>query len=75
MSAVSRQKTRYNSLADYMRAEEQTLAHLSAEVGVSIPYLSDIKRGAKTPSLPVALRIAAHCGIPLESLVGKSEAA
>ena len=59
----------YPDLAAYLRGERCTLTRLAEELELSVPYLSELTRGKKQPSLPLALRIAQRCRIPIESLL------
>jgi DNA-binding XRE family transcriptional regulator len=48
-----------------------TATQIAKEVGCSKPFLSCIKWRTRQPSLPLALRIADRCNVPLESLLWK----
>lgn len=61
----------YPSLQAYVEAtgiEQQTLAK---KAGVVPSHIGMILSGERTPSLPLALRLARIANIPVESLVGK----
>lgn len=42
-------------------------AELARKVGVSRPFITRIRAGARQPSLPVALRLAAATKLPVSS--------
>ena len=65
------------SLDSYLKARRITQHDLSGELGISAIFLSEIRRGKRSPSLALALRIARHCNVPIESLArdSKQEAA
>lgn len=42
---------------------------VAKDVGCSYPYISAIKWGTRQPTLPLALKIARRCHVPLETLV------
>ncbi len=46
-------------LRTYRQAKGQTLATLAAEIGCSVPMLSELERGKRTPSLRTVARIEA----------------
>lgn len=60
------------SLTDYLWTRRITQNALAEELGISAIFLSEIRRGKRTPSLALALRIANHCNVPIESLLGAS---
>jgi transcriptional regulator with XRE-family HTH domain len=60
---------RYQSLADFLEKTETTQADFAARVGVKQAAISRFVHGARTPSLPLALRIAEAANIPVESLL------
>lgn len=59
------------TLADYIKQSGLTQDAFARRVGISQSYLNDIAKGRKTPSLPVALRIATASGgvVSVASLV------
>jgi transcriptional regulator with XRE-family HTH domain len=61
----------YPNLSAYFRDSGETLTQVAAELGISLPYMSMIKAGERQPSLSTALKIAARCHVPLESLIRK----
>lgn len=66
---------KHQSLGEYLRKTGITQAEFASRLGVKQSQISRIVRGARTPSLPLAIRIAREAGIPVESLVPRSEAA
>jgi len=54
-------------------AQGLTQQALSDEVGVSRVMIAQIERGAKAPSLPLALELARALGCTLEELAGMAE--
>jgi transcriptional regulator with XRE-family HTH domain len=59
----------YPDLKAYLDATKTTQETLATELGISQSYMSRIIRGIHQPTLPLALKIADHCAIPLEALV------
>ncbi len=60
----------YPDLASYLKDhDDETMGQLARELGISLPYLSFIKWGHRCPPLPLALKIAHRCHVPLESLI------
>jgi transcriptional regulator with XRE-family HTH domain len=60
----------FPSLAAYLRDRGRgAQVEVAAELGISPAYLSLLKDRQRQPPLDLALRIAAHCAVPLESLV------
>lgn len=60
----------YANLQSFFRENpDQSLMQVAKDVGCSMPHLSMIKWGTRQPTLPLALRIARRCHVPLESLV------
>jgi transcriptional regulator with XRE-family HTH domain len=51
-----------------------SLSRLAADLGVSVSYLCEVRKGRRTPSLALALEISRVTGVPVASLV-KVEAA
>ena len=49
-------------LRPYRKAQGLTLATLAARIGCSVPMLSDVERGKRTPSLRLVARIEAATG-------------
>jgi DNA-binding XRE family transcriptional regulator len=68
-------KQKPTNLAEYLKRAGLTQAQFAASVGVHQPTISKLIRGAKRPSLRLALKIAAAAGIPVESLVSNGRAA
>lgn len=58
----------YPNLAAYLRDTHTTQEAFAEDMGIAPSYVSMILRGERTPSLPIALRIAERARIPLESL-------
>lgn len=59
----------YSSLSDYLRQTDTRIEDFAARIGVGSPYISMIANGQRTPSLPIAIKIAAAANIPIESLL------
>lgn len=60
----------FASLAAYLRDRGRGgQVELAAELGISPAYLSLLKDRQRQPPLDLALRISAHCAVPLESLL------
>lgn len=59
----------YTDLGDYLTKTGTRLDDFAARLGVGAPYISMLARGLRTPSLPLAVRIAAAANIPIESLL------
>jgi transcriptional regulator with XRE-family HTH domain len=59
----------YRNLGDYLDKTKTRIEDFAARIGVGGPYVSMLARGLRTPSLPLALRIAAEANIPVESLL------
>lgn len=55
------------TLADYMRDQKINDAALAAQIGVSRPYVTRIRKGERRPSLDVAAKLEAVTGIPAVS--------
>ena len=56
-----------------LRRSGVTQAAFAARMGISPQHLSDVKRGARGVSLPLAMRLADACGIPIESFLTEPE--
>jgi len=50
-----------------------TPTRLAAEIGISVPYASQILSGARTPSPGIALRAFRLCGVRVGSLVSATD--
>lgn len=60
----------YANLRAYFADKQNPTATVIAdELGISLPFLSQIKWGTREPSLTLALTISARCNVPLESLI------
>lgn len=70
MSASNKPRTLDGALA-----KRGTLTALAKKLDITISYLCDIRMGRKTPSLELALEIAAETGVPVASLVAPRKAA
>jgi transcriptional regulator with XRE-family HTH domain len=67
---MPRRSTRtYRNLTSYLAETGMNQVELAAMLGKSQPYISKLIRGLHQPPLDEALRIAAKCRIPVESLV------
>lgn len=60
----------YRNLAAFLKATRTTQDAFAREMGIAPSYVSMLLRGERTPSLPLALRIAERARVPLESLLG-----
>lgn len=66
----------YATLQDFFNGNPDLAQHTFAKrLNITQGHLSLILSGERTPSLPLALKIAAKANIPVESLVGKLHAA
>lgn len=68
----------YPNLGAFLKDSRITHEAFAAEMGIASSYVSMLVNGERTPSLPLALRIAERANIPLESLLpadGPSEPA
>jgi len=66
----------YPNLIAFFKANPDIAGQdLAREFGISFAYMSMIKWGTRQPTLPLALRIAERCNVPLESLVRKHKLA
>lgn len=62
----------YPDLNAFFRANPDISAQdLAAEFGISVAYMSMLRWSTRQPRLPLALKIAARCNVPLESLLQK----
>lgn len=61
----------YPTLQAYLEASDITQCALAKKAGIDESYLSLILSGARTPSLPLAVKLARIANIPVESLLGK----
>ena len=52
-----------------------TAQDVADELDISYSYMSMLKWGAREPDLELALRIAARCNVPLESLIRRQRQA
>jgi transcriptional regulator with XRE-family HTH domain len=51
----------------------KTLAEIGQEAGVSPGFLSDVERGIKQPSLPLAAKLSKILSVPMVSFVRPEE--
>jgi DNA-binding XRE family transcriptional regulator len=65
---------KYKTLADYLDQTGTTQDFLAEKLGVSRSYVSLLASGERQPALPLALRIEALTGVPVESLVAGERA-
>jgi transcriptional regulator with XRE-family HTH domain len=56
-------------LREARRERDLTLARLAEAAGLSVPYLGEIERGKKYPSVPVLERLAAALGLDVPDLL------
>jgi transcriptional regulator with XRE-family HTH domain len=61
--------TKYRTLSEYLDATGTRQEDFAARIGIGAPYVSLLASGQRTPSLPLAVRIAAEAHIPIESLL------
>lgn len=61
----------YPSLKAYFEETGTSQYVIAKRVGITQPHLSNILSGARTPSLPLALKLARLANVPVETLVGK----
>lgn len=59
----------YVNLSEFLAKTGTTCESFAARLGVGAPYVSMLARGLRTPSLPLAMRIASEASIPIESLL------
>lgn len=59
----------YPNLSSFLTDTGMNQAALAAYLGKTQPYISKLVRGLHQPPLDEALKIAAKCRIPVESLV------
>lgn len=57
-----------NLLAFFKDDRNPSATEVADALGISYAFLSQIKWGTRQPTLPLALKIAAFCNVPLESL-------
>ncbi len=60
---------RYVNLSEFLSKTGTTCEAFAGRLGVGAPYISMLARGLRTPSLPLAVRIASEASIPVESLL------
>lgn len=69
-SALERTTQRtFPNLVQFCNETDTETAALAAEFGISGPFMSQIKWNTREPKLALALKIAARCRVPLESLI------
>jgi len=61
-------------LRSLRRARAMTLDDLAGTSGISVPHLSRLESGARQPSLPTLLNVAAGLGVSVSDLLGESSA-
>ena len=61
----------YPNLDTYLRRTGKCAMALADAVGCTFPHLNAIRWGERQPTLDLALKLAAHCHIPIQSLVLK----
>jgi len=64
----------YPNLHCYFAEHPRTQSQIADEMGISSPFLSAIRWGVRQPALPLALKLARRCQVPLESLIRTREA-
>lgn len=60
-------------LRSLRRSREMTQAELARRVGVSTPYVCEIEKGLKTPSLETARALAGVFGVSIEEILSYVE--
>lgn len=65
---------KYKTLADYLEQTGKTQDSLAERLGVSVSYVCLLVSGRRQPSLPLAIRIEAATGVPVEALVSRAVA-
>lgn len=60
---------RMTALAKYLEDIGKTDAYLASKVGCDRSMITKIRAGRVTPSLPLAIAIAAETGVPVEALL------
>lgn len=68
MGRIRKQRI-YPNLRAYFAAEPVRQSEFAERLGISKGYLSDLKNGRVRPSLPLAARLSAEAGVPLESFL------
>jgi transcriptional regulator with XRE-family HTH domain len=72
-------KQTFASLEEYLRAarafEGKSQGQIAAELGISEPYLSELKHGKARPGWDLARKISTHCNIPIEAFISAREEA
>lgn len=69
MHTILRVNEQYVNLSEFLSKTGTTCESFAARLGVGAPYISMLARGLRTPSLPLAVRIASEASIPVESLL------
>lgn len=59
----------FANLSEFLAKTNTTCDDFAARIGVGAPYVSMLARGLRTPSLPLAVRIASEASIPVKSLL------
>jgi transcriptional regulator with XRE-family HTH domain len=67
-------KPKVRTLDDALR-KRGSLTRLAIELGISVTYLCEIRKGRRQPNLALALRLQEVTGVPISSLVQRSERA
>lgn len=65
----------HTNLREFLERSGERQQDFAKRVGVSSSYVSRLASGRRTPSLPMAVRIADAANIPLESLLETSREA
>jgi transcriptional regulator with XRE-family HTH domain len=68
---MARRKRRhaFDSLADYIARSGDTQERLAERLGISQAHISRLVKGEHLPRVSLAIKIARHTGIPLESFL------
>lgn len=66
-------KRTYPNLAAFLEDTDTTLQTFADLIGTWPSYVSMVKDGKRTPSLPMAIRIAEIARIPIASLVATTD--
>jgi len=56
-------------IQQFRREKKWTAERLAEEIDVSVPYIRELERGAKTPSMKMFIEIANKLGVTADSLL------
>jgi len=66
---MRKRPTKFRSLSESLRAKGISQGAFARSLGLSASYISLIVRGLRVPPLDVAMLIALHASVPIESLL------